>query len=203
VEREEVFPSGFIEMSEPERSLTDWLSETPDMSAILDSVEELLAEDLNLSVDQARRVLEWQNSRHHDLRVAGEELHQILVWLTAPANRNSGEIAGVWGAMDASQESADRICKRFAVRVLALIWMVAPELLGGISQVEIARRIKCTRALVSFYCTSFSRRFSYLGRGCKSLAARSTFAAVQKGNQNRIKAKQANQTANQTIIKNP
>ena len=100
----------------------------------VDRPEWILAEDLNLGLEEATRVLEW-----HQVAVArevewakAEQLNLIVSFLIKPTKN-----------------------LRALVRALALATGLA-ELNGTHSQAEVARELGVTRALISYYVTTWA-----------------------------------------------
>jgi hypothetical protein len=108
----------------------EYLETFPDPDAFdVDKPEWILAENLNLSLEEATRVLEW-----HQVALAREvdwELARIL-------NKVLSELI--------------RPCKNIRARVYGLIFATGLDQANGLhSQAEIARELGCTRALISHY----------------------------------------------------
>jgi hypothetical protein len=95
----------------------------------VDKPEWILAENLNLGLEEATRVLEW-----HQVALAREvdwEIARIL-------NKVLSELI--------------RPCKNIRARVYGLIFATGLDQANGLhSQAEIARELGCTRALISHY----------------------------------------------------
>jgi hypothetical protein len=115
----------------------EYLESFPDPSTDafdVDRPEWLLAENLNLGIEEATRVLEW-----HQVAVArevewakAEQLNLIVSFLIKPTKN-----------------------LRALVRALALATGLA-ELNGIHSQAEVAREVGVTRALISYYVTTWA-----------------------------------------------
>jgi hypothetical protein len=169
----------------------------PDVAAGIDSAAECLAEDLGLTVPEAERVLAWHDAQcaGKDLATSARLLHLIFEWLTWEESGSEK----VWRVIpkrmvlnlgedlvfSAEQSKQVRISRLLSVKLLAVLFVLAPKLLDGVSESELAQRVGVTRSLVSHYVTSFSRRFGVIGRGMKAAWTREVFAAAQKGNKNR------------------
>ena len=101
----------------------------PDDAFDVDKPEWKLAEDLNLGLEEATRVLEW-----HQVELARE-----LDW----------EIARI---LNKVLSELIRPCKNIRARVYGLIFATGLDQANGLhSQAEIARELGCTRALISHY----------------------------------------------------
>jgi hypothetical protein len=115
----------------------EYLESFPDHSTEafdVDRPEWLLAENLNLGLEEATRVLEWHQvavAREVDWAKA-EQLNLIVSFLIKPTKN-----------------------LRALVRALALATGLA-ELNGTHSQAEVARELGVTRALVSYYVTTWA-----------------------------------------------
>ena len=113
----------------------EYLETFPDPDAFdVDKPEWILAENLNLGLEEATRVLEW-----HQVAVArevewakAEQLNLIVSFLIKPTKN-----------------------LRALVRALALATGLA-ELNGTHSQAEVARDLGVTRALISYYVTTWA-----------------------------------------------
>jgi hypothetical protein len=100
----------------------------------VDKPEWILAENLNLGLEEATRVLEWHQvavAREVDWAKA-EQLNLIVSFLIKPTKN-----------------------LRALVRALALATGLA-ELNGTHSQAEVARELGVTRALISYYVTTWA-----------------------------------------------
>jgi hypothetical protein len=177
--------------------------EWPDMAAAIDSPVEILADDLGLSMEQAERVMAWMQRERCEASLAESArlMHLVLEWLSCSSN--GSRVRGMWqlpsgryflrapdeDGLAPAHVRQIRLARVMAVRLLAVIFILAPEMVDGISETEIARRMGVTRALVSHYVTEFSKRFGVIGRGLKSAASRAAFADAQRGNHNRSKPK--------------
>ena len=115
----------------------EYLESFPDHSTEafdVDRPEWLLAENLNLGLEEATRVLEWHQvavAREVDWAKA-EQLNLIVSFLIKPTKN-----------------------LRALVRALALATGLA-ELNGTHSQAEVARELGVTRALISYYVTTWA-----------------------------------------------
>jgi hypothetical protein len=115
----------------------EYLESFPDHSTEafdVDRPEWLLAENLNLGLEEATRVLEWHQvavAREVDWAKA-EQLNLIVSFLIKPTKN-----------------------LRALVRALALATGLA-ELNGTHSQAEVARDLGVTRALISYYVTTWA-----------------------------------------------
>jgi hypothetical protein len=110
----------------------EYLESFPDLSTDtfdVDRPEWKLAEELNLGLEEATRVLEW-----HQVELARE-----LDW----------EIARILSKV---LSELIRPCKNIRARVYGLIFATGLDQANGLhSQAEIARELGCTRALISHY----------------------------------------------------
>jgi hypothetical protein len=115
----------------------EYLESFPDHSTEafdVDRPEWILAENLNLGLEEATRVLEWHQvavAREVDWAKA-EQLNLIVSFLIKPTKN-----------------------LRALVRALALATGLA-ELNGTHSQAEVARELGVTRALISYYVTTWA-----------------------------------------------
>jgi hypothetical protein len=115
----------------------EYLESFPDPSTDtfdVDRPEWILAENLNLGLEEATRVLEWHQvavAREVDWAKA-EQLNLIVSFLIKPTKN-----------------------LRALVRALALATGLA-ELNGTHSQAEVARELNVTRALISYYVTTWA-----------------------------------------------
>jgi hypothetical protein len=115
----------------------EYLESFPDHSTEafdVDRPEWLLAENLNLGLEEATRVLEWHQvavAREVDWAKA-EQLNLIVSFLIKPTKN-----------------------LRALVRALALATGLA-ELIGTHSQAEVARDLGVTRSLISYYVTTWA-----------------------------------------------
>lgn len=108
----------------------EYLETFPDPAPFdVDRDEWKLAEELNLGLEEATRVLEW-----HQIELARE-----LDW----------EIARILSKV---LSELIRPCKNIRARVYGLIFATGLDQANGLhSQAEIARELGCTRALISHY----------------------------------------------------
>jgi hypothetical protein len=113
----------------------EYLETFPDPDVFdVDKPEWILAENLNLGLEEATRVLEWHQvavAREVDWAKA-EQLNLIVSFLIKPTKN-----------------------LRALVRALALATGLA-ELNGTHSQAEVARELNVTRALISYYVTTWA-----------------------------------------------
>jgi len=132
---------------------------------------------------------------------AAEALERILDWLSAEGAPLSGKLAKWhldkqrtdWAHLPEGERVAHRACRLLAARLLAAMFVIAPRLLSGQSESELAARLNVTRALISHYVTEFSDEFGMQGRGMKSFVARIAYSAAQVGNMNRATGKKKKQ----------
>ncbi len=102
-------------------------SYTPDMAALIDRPDEILADDLGISLEQARRVMEMiQAEKQIGLSIA---LARAIGWILSGGN----PVAKIYG----------------------LAFATGLDQLNGLhSQAEAARQLGVTRALLSHYVVS-------------------------------------------------
>ena len=121
----------------------EYLETFPDPDAFdVDKPEWILAENLNLGLEEATRVLEW-----HQVAVARE-----VEWAKA---EQLNLIVSVLLGRHGSKMRATKHNLRALVNALALATGLA-ELNGTHSQAEVARELGVTRSLISYYVTTWA-----------------------------------------------
>jgi len=139
-------------------------------------------ERLRLAVAEDRR----ETVRVHE---AADALEAVFAWLTREGEPMRGAMARwmvvhkdeEWLKLSRAEQVAHKVCRLFSARLMAAVFVLAPGLLRGISESEIAARLGVTRALISHYVTDFADTFGQRSRGMKSFVSRFTFSAAQVG----------------------
>ena len=105
---------------------------TPDIAGDIDTEEEIMAEELNCSLDIARRVIEKMRQQKNDHAGNSRELFARVISKLMESSNTRVSLHGLAcaGGLD--------------------------ELNGFRSQAQIARELGCTRALVSHYTTAWA-----------------------------------------------
>lgn len=89
-----------------------------------------------------------EDVRRQAFELAAEAIHRLLVWLTSKAAT--------------PRRNLDRLIGR---RALAMVWVLRPDLIeGSPSLAKLARRIRSTRAGLSWHTSDFSRVFQLKNR---------------------------------------
>lgn len=149
--------------------INDWqASYTLDMADEIDSEEEIIADNLGVSIAMARKIIAYRDS--HSRRQQAEVLAGIIGMLLRTKN------------MPVMMHS------------LALAYGM-DDLNGAHSQAEVARQLGCTRALISHYVTGWRDYLATGGGGFDCLkfrkknSTRATYAARATDKINQAKNK--------------
>jgi uncharacterized protein YmfQ (DUF2313 family) len=142
-------------------------SETPDLAAQLDSVEDEIAELLAACTpgNAAKAVADW-----HRKRTASTEGQAL-----ADATRMVA--AALWGRGDAN------------IRLAALAYVGGLECTVGKSMAQFAREIGCSRAAISKEANLWSDKLGIRSKCMKSQAARDTYSRNQRARLNKQPSK--------------
>lgn len=125
----------------------------PDMATLIDKPNEILADELGITLEQADRVVDLiERARMEQTALS---LGRIIGWLLAGNNMQ--------------------------IRVYALAFAAGLDQLNGLhSQSEVARKLNCTRALISHYVVSARDALGInIQKFRKSDTTRETYSEVQ------------------------